>query len=180
MKSFLCLSGWDHSQRNSIWKQSARGKWNKLSGEPRKKMQGTKGPEKHANCSPVRKIGVSGLRIISRRRRLLARSRSLRSTAIPKSSAVNTGDREKSERSMYCVVHVERNKEPMELCHRTNSLKVHRCNGTHSCRKTRMKTEPPQVEQQQWVPVSLKRAKRAAEPGADIGVKVNAMFTTDD
>ena len=63
-------------------------------------MQGTKGPEKHANYSPVRKLGVSGLMIISRRRRLLARSRSLRSTAIPKSSAVNTGDREKSEKSM--------------------------------------------------------------------------------
>ena len=46
--------------------------------------------------------------------------------------------------------------------------------------KTRMKTEPPHVEQQQWVPASLKRARRAAEPGADIGVKVNAMFTTDD
>ena len=37
---------------------------------PRKK-QGTKGSEKHANCSPVRKIGVSGLMIISRRRRRL-------------------------------------------------------------------------------------------------------------
>ena len=65
--------------------------------KPRKK-QGTKGPEKHANCSPVRNIGVSGLMIISRRRRLLARSRSLRSAVIPKSSAVNTGDREKSDK----------------------------------------------------------------------------------
>ena len=142
-KSFLCLSGWDHSQRISIWKQNARGKWNKLSGEPRKKMQGTKGPEKHANCSPVRKIGVSGLMIISRRRRLLARSRSLRSTAIPKSSAVNTGDREKSEKRLSGVVYVERNKEPMKLCHRIDSLKVHRYRGTHSRRKTRMRTEPP-------------------------------------
>ena len=143
-------------------------------------MQGTKGPEKHANCSPVRKIGVSGLMIISRRRRLLARSRSLRSTAIPKSSAVNIGDREKSEKRLSGVVYVENNKEPMELCHRIDSLKVHRYRGTHSRRKAMMKTEPPHVEQQQWVPVSLKRTRRAAEPGADIGVKVNAMFTTDD
>ena len=37
---------------------------------PRKK-HGTKGPEKHVNYSLVRKIGVSGLRIISRRRRRL-------------------------------------------------------------------------------------------------------------
>ena len=81
---------------------------------------------------------------------------------------------------MYRVVYVERNKEPMELCHRTNSLKVHRYIGTHSWRMSRMKTKPPHVEQQQWVPVSLKRARRAAEPGANIGVKVNAMFTTDD
>ena len=109
---------------------------------PRKKHS-TKGPEKHAIYSPVRKHGVSGLMIISRSRRLLARSRSLRSATIPKSSAVNTGDREKSEKRMSSVVYVERNKEPMELCHRTNSLKVHRCIGTHSCRKSRMKTEPP-------------------------------------
>ena len=60
------------------------------------------------------------------------------------------------------------------------ALKYTAAFGTHSCRKTRMKTEPPHVEQQQWVPASLKRARRAAEPGADIGVKVNAMFTTDD
>ena len=84
------------------------------------------------------------------------------------------------KRVCQVVVHVERNKEPMELCHRTSSLKVHRCSGTHSCRKTRMKTKPPHVEQQQWVPESLKRVSSAAEPGADIGVKVNAMFTTDD
>ena len=84
------------------------------------------------------------------------------------------------KRVCQVVVHVERNKEPMELCHRTDSLKVHRCSGTHSCRKTRMKTKPPHVEQQQWVPESLKRVSSAAEPGADIGVKVNAMFTTDD
>ena len=37
---------------------------------PRKK-HGTKGPEKHANYSPVKKVGVSGLMIISRRRRCL-------------------------------------------------------------------------------------------------------------
>ena len=68
----------------------------------------------------------------------------------------------------------------MELCHRTNSFEYTAALGTHSCRKTRMKTKPPHVGQQRWVPVSLKRARRAAEPGADIGVKVNAMFTTDD
>ena len=47
------------------------------------------------------------------------------------------------KRVCQVIVHVERNKEPMELCHRTDSLKVHRCSGTHSCRKTRMKTKPP-------------------------------------
>ena len=35
------------------------------------KKHGTEGPEKHANYSPVRKVGVSGLMIISRRRRHL-------------------------------------------------------------------------------------------------------------
>ena len=38
----------------------------------------------------------------------------------------------------------------------------------------------PHVGQQRWVPESLKRVSSAAEPGADIGVIVNAMFTTDD
>ena len=104
------------------------------------KKHGTKGPEKHAICSPVRKNGVSGLRIISRRRRHLARSRSLRSATILKSSA---GTGRNPIRSMYSVVYVERNKEPMESCHRTSSLKVHRCIGTHSWRMSRMKTKPP-------------------------------------
>ena len=83
--------------------------WSKY--QERSKTQ--KAPKNTPIRSPVRNIGVSGLRIISRRRRRLTNpitdmSRSLWSAVIPKSTAVNTGDREKSEKSLYSVVYVER------------------------------------------------------------------------
>ena len=138
-----------------------------------KKENATKGPEKHANhwfCYGLLVDVEDSLRG--------ADLWGVPQSRNPQQWTQGTGRNPK--RVCQVVVHVERNKEPMELCHRTDSLKVHRCSGTHSCRKTRMKTKPPHVEQQQWVPESLKRVSSAAEPGADIGVKVNIMFTTDD
>ena len=81
--------------------------------ENQQRSKAQKAPKKHSKCSPVRKFGVSGLMIISRRRRRLTNpitdmSRSLWSAVIPKSTAVNTGDREKSEKRLYSVVYVER------------------------------------------------------------------------
>ena len=104
LKSFLCLSGWDHSQRNSIWKHSARGKGTNCQ-ENQERSKAQKVQKKTLIRSPVRNISVSGLRIISRRRRRLKNpitdmSRSLWSAVIPKYTAVNTGDREKSEKRL--------------------------------------------------------------------------------
>ena len=150
------MSGWDHSRSSSIWKQNARGG---IIIVRRYQQRSTtqKGTKKHSNCSSVRNISVSDLMIISRRRRRNEvtnyRQESISVEChIPESIAVNTGDREKSEKRMSNVVHVERNKEPIRLRYRTDSLKVHRCiwltlpskdedeNRTHPCRATAMGT----------------------------------------
>ena len=116
-----------------------------LSGETNKEVR-HKRPEKHSNCSLVRNISVSSLMIISRRRRrkeVINYRQELISVKChnPEFTVVNTGTGRNPKR-VCSFVHVERNKEPVRLHHKTDSLKVHRCIGTHSLRKTRMKTEP--------------------------------------
>ena len=178
------MSGWDRSRSSSLWKQNARGG---IITVRRYQQRSTaqKAPKNTLICSPVRNISVSGLMLISRRRRC-QRKPVIDKESIsvechnPESTAVNTGDREKSEKRLSSVVHVERNKEPIRLRYRTDSLKVHRCIWHTLPSKDYDENQTPHVGQQRWVPESLKRVSSAAEPGADIGVTVNAMFTTDD
>ena len=182
MKCFLCLFGWDQSQRNSTWKHSARGESN--CQEISIKKHGTKGPKKHANYSHVRKIGVSGLMIISRlRRRLKKPTTSKESISVechnPEiHSSEHRGQGEiRKEYVVSCMWRETRNL--WSSVRGLIALKYSTALAHTPSRRTRMKTEP-HVGQQRWVSESLKRVNSAAEPGADIGVTVNAMFTTDE
>ena len=72
---------------------------------PTKKHR-TKDPEKHANCLPVRNISASDLMLVSRqtRRKEVTNYRQESISVkchISDSTAVNTGDREKSEKRMF-------------------------------------------------------------------------------
>ena len=106
------------------------------------------------------------------------KSRSLWSVIFPNPQQWTQGTGRNPKR-VCSVVHVERNKEPIMLSYRTNSLKVHCCIWHTLPSKDLDENWTPHVGQQRWVSENLKRVSSAAEPGADIGVKVNAMFTTD-
>ena len=144
-EKFSLLVQLDHSRSSSIWKQNARDVITTVRRYQQRSMA-QKGPEKHANRSPVKNISVYGLMIISRRRRRKEvtnyRQESIPAEChIPESTAVNTGDREKSEKRIFSIVHVTKNLQScvIELI----ALKCTAVFGTHSRRKTRMKTEPP-------------------------------------
>ena len=135
-------------------------------------------PEKHANYSLVRKIGVSGLMIISRRRRHLRESISVECHNPEIHSSEHRGQGEiRKEYVVSCMWRETRN-----LWHCVIGLIALKYTAAlaHTPRRmTTMKTEP-HLGQQRWVPENLKRMGSAAEPGADIGIIVSAMLTTDD
>ena len=148
------------------------------------KKHGTKGPGKHVNCSPVRKIGVSGLMIISRRRRRLKKpttDKELISVECHNPEIHSSEHRRQGEiRKEYVVTCTWRETRNLWGCVKGLIALKYTAALTHTPRrKTRMKTEH-YVGQQRWVPESLKRMSSAAEPGTNIGVTVNAMFTTDE
>ena len=113
---FFCLSSWDHNRSSITWKRGARAESN--CQEIPTKKHCTKGTKKQANYSPVRKIGVSGLMIISRRRRRLKKPITDKESISvechnPEIHSSEHRGQGKSEKSMSCVVYVERSKEPM-------------------------------------------------------------------
>ena len=112
LRSFLCLSCWDHSQRNSTWKQSARGK-DLTVRKYQERSKAQKAPKNTLICSPVRNISVSDLRIISRRRRHLKNQitdmiRSLWGAAIHSSEHMGQGEIRK-ETVVLCMWRETRN-----------------------------------------------------------------------